>query len=150
MPTGVHLRARELRPEFDSGLDLTCGSGTAVDLRNYDSPITRSRTRCVQLMRVFDANLSSCIGPNPLRAVVELSSVSIVKTTGHSNWHELCHVGGDRVGYPEAAHASLYRGEWSSSPVMAWSDSTFDGFQLPSRYSQSLNRDNDSFPSLLS
>lgn len=45
----------------------------------------------------------------PLRAVIEVSSVLIVKTSGHGNWHELCHVDGDEVGHPEAADASLHR-----------------------------------------
>ena len=131
----------------------TCGSGTAVDLRKYDRPIALSRARHVQLMREFDAKLSSHVVVQmniPVRAVIEVSSVSIVKTSGHSNWHELCHVSRDSVGNPEAVHTSSYRGGWSSSPAMAWSDSTFEGFQLPSRHSQSLNRDNSSSHSLFS
>ena len=44
--------------------------------------------------------MSSCIGTNPRRAVIEVSSVSIVETYGHCNSHELCHVAGAGVGDP--------------------------------------------------
>ena len=47
------------------------------------------------------------IGTNPLRAVTEVSYVSIEETAGDSNWHELCHVDGDGVCGPEAADVSL-------------------------------------------
>ncbi len=54
--------------------------------------------------------MSSCIGTNPRRAVIEVSSLSIVETYGHCNSHELCHVDGAGVGDPEPANASLHRG----------------------------------------
>ena len=85
-----------------------------------------------------------CIRTNPLRAVIEVPAASIVKTSDHSNWHELCHVDGNEIGNLDAAHVTLHRGGWSNSPVTAWNDSTFSGLRLPSHYSQSSNR-NSSF-----
>ena len=80
---------------------------------------------------------------NPLKSVIEVSQLSHIEIAEHREWPKLCHVDGDGVSNLETAETSLDPGGWSSCPVIAWINSTFDGFQLPSSYSQSANRDNN-------
>ncbi len=60
-----------------------------------------------------------CIAVHPLRAVIELSWISILETADHSSWHGLCHVDGDGIDNPGIADANPHRRGRSSSPFIA-------------------------------
>lgn len=66
------------------------------------------------------------------------------------NWHELCHVDGDGYLSLEAADQACI--QVGGQTPRSWLGLTplFEGFQLPFRYSQSLNKDSNLSHSLIS